>query len=159
MAYAKNTDVPASKSRDEIERTLARYGADQFLYGWDADRALVQFRMPIDGDGAGPGFRQVRFLVPMPDRADREFTHHSRGKRTASAAEKAWEQATRQRWRALALVIKAKLEAVDSEISEFEDEFLATIVMPDGRTVAEHTRPAIAASYATGAPAQLLLPE
>ena len=155
MAYAKNTDVPASKSRDEIEQTLARYGADQFMYGWDADRALVQFRMPVDGEG--PGFRQVRFVIAMPDKSERRFTHHSRGPRTPAAAEKAWEQSTRQKWRALALVIKAKLEAVEAGIAEFEAEFLAHVVMPDGRTVAEHVLPGVAESYATGAPAQLLL--
>ena len=28
--YASGTDVPAEKSRMEIERTLTRYGADEF---------------------------------------------------------------------------------------------------------------------------------
>ena len=158
MAYAARTEVPASKSRDEIERTLTRYGADQFMYGWDADRALVQFRMPVQAPAGEPAFRQVRFLIPMPDKAEKRFTHHSRGKRTPAAAEKEWEQAARQKWRALALVVKAKLEAVEAGISEFETEFLGHVVMPDGRTVAEHTRPVIAESYATGAPRQLLLP-
>lgn len=92
----------------------------------------------------------------MPDRNDRAFTHHSRGKRTASAANKAWEQATRQRWRALALVIKAKLEAVECGISEFEHEFMANIVMPDNRTIAQHVIPAIAQAYETGEMPKLL---
>jgi hypothetical protein len=78
----------------------------------------------------------------MPSRDDREFTHYKRGAhneyaRTADAAEKAWEQVTRQRWRALALVIKAKLEAVTSGISTFEAEFLANTMLPDGRTVGD----------------------
>ena len=157
MAYAARTDVSASKSRDEIERTLTRYGADQFMYGWDADQALVQFRMPVEAPEGAPAFRQVRFLIPMPDKTERRFTHHSRGKRTPAAAEKEWEQATRQKWRALALVVKAKLEAVEAGLSEFETEFLGHVVMPDGRTVAEHARPLVAKSYATGTP-QLLLP-
>lgn len=64
------------------------------------------------------------------------------GRRTRSddAAEKAWEQATRQRWRALHLVVKAKLEAVESGITVFDDEFLAHIVLPDGGTVGRWMR-------------------
>lgn len=30
---------PADRSRSEIERTLTRYGARQFMYGWDENRA------------------------------------------------------------------------------------------------------------------------
>ena len=154
--YASRTDVPASRSRDEIEATLTRYGADQFMYGWDGDRAVVQFRMP-GTDGAPEAARLVRFVLTMPAKTERRFTHHLRGRRTAAAAEKEWEQATRQRWRALALVVKAKLEAVESGIAEFESEFLAYIVLPGGETVGEHARPGIAEAYRTGAP-QLLLP-
>ena len=42
-----------------------------------------------------------------------------------------YDQACRQRWRALLLVIKAKLEAVTAGISTIETEFLANIVLPD----------------------------
>ena len=93
--------------------------------------------------------RRVRFILPLPDRQAKEFTHHERGPRTADAAERLYEQAIRQRWRALALVIKAKLEAVESGISEFEDEFLANIMLPTGETVGEWIRPQIAESYLT----------
>jgi hypothetical protein len=55
------------------------------------------------------------------------------------------------------LVIKAKLEAVASGITTFEDEFLAHIVMPDGQTVATHIKPRIAQAYETGS-MQALLP-
>ncbi|WP_084581741.1 hypothetical protein [Sphingomonas azotifigens] len=138
--FAANTDVSASRSRDEIERTLTRYGADQFMYGWQDDAAMVAFRM------VG---RQVRFVLPMPSKEEKRFTHHSRGRRTPDAALKEWEQAVRQRWRALSLVIKAKLEAVESGISEFEDEFLANIVMPNGSTAGQWVRPQIAIAYRT----------
>lgn len=138
--YASTTDVSASKSRDEIERTLTRYGADQFMYGWQDDAAMVGFRMKG---------RQVRFVLAMPSKTEKRFTHHSRGARSPDAALKEWEQAVRQRWRALALVIKAKLEAVDSGISEFEDEFLAAIVLPDGSTAGHWLRPQIAHAYET----------
>ena len=104
--------------------------------------------------------RYVRFVVPLPDRNAREFVFHSRGRRTQEAARKAWEQAVHQRWRALALVIKAKLEAVETQISEFEQEFMASIVMPDGQTVADHVLPCIAEAYETGTmPKLLAMPE
>ena len=139
--YAATTSVSTEQSRAEIERTLQRWGADQFMYGWDGDRAVIGFR------ASG---RQIKFVIDLPDRNDREFTHHSRGRRTADAALKAWEQACRQRWRALNLVIKAKLEAVESGISEFESEFLAHIVLPNGSTVGDWVAPQIDTAYTTG---------
>lgn len=140
--YAAKTDVSSAKSKAEIESTVERYGAQQFISGWDLDgRALVGFTM----EG-----RQVRFLLQLPDQRDQEYTHSSRGPRTPDAARAQWEQACRQRWRALALVIKAKLEAVESGIAVFEDEFMANIVMPDGRLVSDHVRPRIATAYETG---------
>ena len=143
MSYAENTSVSADRSRAEIERTLARYGADQFMYGWDENKAVLQFR----AEG-----RYIRFVVEMPDREDREFTHTpNRGnKRTDDQAFKLWEQAGRQRWRALALVIKAKLEAVESGITEFEAEFLAHVVLPDGSTVGDWVRPQVELAYEQG---------
>lgn len=145
--YAANTEVSSSRSRDEIERTLERYGADQFLYGWQEDNAVVGFRM----EG-----RNIRFILPLPSKSDRRFTHHSRGVRTTEAALKEWEQAVRQRWRALALVIKAKLEAVESGISVFEDEFMANIVLPNSTTVSQFMRPQIALAYEKGEMPRLL---
>jgi hypothetical protein len=68
--------------------------------------------------------------MPLPDRTKKAFTHMETGKRrTETQAQRAWEQAVRQRWRALVLVIKAKLEAVESGITSFEDEFLAHTVL------------------------------
>ena len=66
------------------------------------------------------------------------------------------EQACRSRWRALALAVKAKLEAVAIGITTFEDEFMAHIVMPDGLTVGEHVRPRIASAYESGQVTPLL---
>jgi hypothetical protein len=139
--FASSTEVTSARSRDEIERTLIRYGADQFIYGWQGHAAVVGFQM----DG-----RRIKFILPLPARDDRAFTHHSRGARTAEAAAKEFDQAVRQRWRALALVIKAKLEAVESGIALFEDEFMANIVLPDGKSVGDWMRPQIAEAYRAG---------
>lgn len=140
--FAADTTVPAERSRAEIEQILTRYGATKYMYGWQEDSAVIQFVMAE---------RQIRFILPLPSKADPAFTltPARRNRRAPEDAEKAWEQATRQRWRALALVIKAKLEAVDSGITTTEQEFLAHTVLPDGRTVGEHSLPMIQRAYET----------
>ena len=147
--FAEQTTVSSHKSREEIEKILARYGADQFMYGADVNKAAVAFRMCE---------RNVKFIIPLPSRSERRFTHTpSRGNaRSPSQAEQAYEQAVRQRWRALALVIKAKLEAVESGITEFEDEFMAHIMLPDGSTMGAWARPQIEQAYETGVMPSLL---
>jgi hypothetical protein len=141
--YAEGTSVSTEKSRGEIETILRRYGASGFLSGYDEDRAFIAFKMSD---------RQVKFFMGLPNPADRRFTHttHRNLKRPPQDAHREWEQACRQQWRALSLVIKAKLEAVAAGITVFENEFMAHIVLPDGKTVAEHIRPALAQAYGTG---------
>jgi hypothetical protein len=147
--FAQNTTVSSEKSRAEIERTVGRYGADGFMYGWADDSAVVAFRMSN---------RHIKFVLPMPDRQAREFTHtlERDTERSAAKAESAYDQAVRQRWRALALVIKAKLEAVERGITEFDAEFLNWIVLPDGETVGEQVRPLVENAYLTGEVPKLL---
>ena len=144
--YAAKTDVSVAKSRAEIESLVEKYGAGQFVSGRDESRAVIGFSM------CG---RQIKFLLNLPNKSDDQFTHyrHSSGKKMPRAegqAEKQWEQACRQRWRALALVIKAKLEAVECGISEFDDEFMANIVMPGGETIGQRMRPQIVSMYENG---------
>lgn len=124
--FAASTSVSAEQTRTEIERTLTRYGATAFAFYSSNGRAMIAFEATK---------RRVMFDLPLPT----ELKDESRR-----------AQATRQRWRALLLVIKAKLEAVESKITTFEDEFMAHIVMPDGKTVATHLRPRIAQAYETG---------
>jgi hypothetical protein len=69
----------------------------------------------------------------------------------------AYDQEVRRRWRALGLVIKAKLESVESGIETFESAFMANIVMPDGKTFGKYAGPAIESAYSTGK-VPLLLP-
>ncbi len=143
--FAAKTTVSSEKSKAEIERILIRYGATEFMYGTKPEWAVVAFKM------VG---RQIRFMLPLPNRSSPEFTEYMRGstcwERTQEAADKLYEQSIRQKWRALALVIKAKLEAVASGITEFEDEFLAHIVLPNGQTMGEIAKPQIAKAYKSG---------
>jgi hypothetical protein len=147
--YAEGTEVPADRSRAEIEKILTRYGAESFMYGWDREFAVLGFRF---------GVKMVRFRLPMPDKDDPKFrmTPSRKWARTDDQAYKAWEAETRQRWRALKLVIQAKLEAVESGITSFEEEFLAHIVLPDNTTVGDWATPQIEDAYKTGKMPRLL---
>lgn len=146
MTYASQTSVSVERSRAEIERTLQRYGASKFMYGWDREEAVVAFVVYNESTG---DMRQVRFRVHVPPRDDFRKTPHGR-LRSSSQIEKEWEQAQRSRWRALLLVIKAKLEAIDAGIATFEDEFLAYTMLPGGETVGEWIAPQLDEVYKTG---------
>lgn len=147
--YAQNTEVDSGRSRSEIERTLERYGADQFFYGWQEGAATIGFRM---------NDRRVQFILPLPDRHANEFrlTPSRKWERSDAEIAKAYEQAVRQKWRALALVVKAKLEAVESGITTFEEEFLAHIVLPDGQRVGTWLIPQVGRAYESGVMPPLL---
>lgn len=142
--YASQTSVSPEKSKAEIEKTLRRYGCVGFMYGWEANKAVIAFQAHD---------KTVKFELPMPDPDDREFRLTPTGlTRSASSAEQAYDQATRQRWRALALAIKAKLEAVEVGIVSFEDEFLAHFVLPGGQTVGERLAGDLRALEGSGRP-------
>jgi hypothetical protein len=99
------------RSRTEIEHICQRYHADQFGQAFADDKAMVQFRIKE---------WTVRFILPLPNKE---------------------EQKIRQRWRALCLSIKSKLECVESGIATFEAEFLPHLVMADGKTFGETVIP------------------
>lgn len=124
MAYAEHTKVPVDQTKTEIERTLVRYGADRFAYFTEAGKAVIVFEAKD---------RRLRFDLPLP----------------AGETDKD-EKARRQKWRALLLCIKAKLESVASGIESFEEAFLAHVVMHDGKTVYQHTQSRIEIAYKGG---------
>lgn len=150
--YAEGTEVPVERSRAEIERLVSRYGADQFMSAYDASRSIVGFR------ASG---RMVRFLLPLPKREDfainKKLNHWNKGyRRTKDATDRLWQSELRRRWRALLLVIKAKLESVESGVETFDEAFMAQVMLPDGSTVGQFMAPQIQASYENGGMPQLL---
>lgn len=141
--FAENTTVSSTASVSEIESTLRRYGGRNFHYATlDAPPcSLVGFE--FNG-------RRIRFVVSLPEIKEFQTTETGRARTAQGAATNAHEKAIRQRWRALLLVIKAKLEAVESGICEFDEEFGMHFVMPDGGTVYERIRDGLGDACATG---------
>jgi len=146
--YAEQTQVPVDRSKAEIERLLQRYGAKEFAHGWRTGKAVIQFGMKN---------RVVRFVLPLPDKQEFARTPSGRRTRTDTDILRAWEQGCRQRWRALTLTIKAKLESVESGIEEFDTAFMGQVVMPNGKTISEEITPMIERAYATGKMPALML--
>lgn len=138
--YAEQTTVSKERSINEIERIVERHGATGFVYGWEKERAAISFQM---------NNRRIRFIIPMPNRSEYEHTPTGRP-RGERAQRELYEQATRQRWRALLLMVKAKLEAVTTGIATFDEEFLAYVQLPGGKTVGETIIPQIDVAYQTG---------
>jgi hypothetical protein len=154
MPYAENTAVSVEKSRAEIETILRRYGAKGFQYAWaERDNKRIEQIDFVAKD------RHIRFVLVMPSQDDKKFayTPHRHNVRNQQQRYEAWEQACRQRWRALCLCIKAKLEAVDCGITQFDHEFMAQMVDPETkRTLGELFEPwfsgRLTASHLLGLP-------
>ena len=113
--YAKYTRVPIAQSKQEVEKTLTRYGIEEFGFGTSSRGSGILFTK----DG-----RCYKLNVPNPDR--KKFDSDTQ-----------YEQAIRQRWRILLLSLKAKLEEVEAGLISFEDQFLTYMALPDGSTVGD----------------------
>lgn len=131
--YASGSEVPVQRSRAHLEQLLRAHGCEGFAYGWTGDYDRVEFVWQS---------QRVRFTLPRPKREKFSLTP-SGLQRTEKQIQSALESEDRRRWRALLLVVRAKIEAVESGISIFEEEFLAFIVMPNEQTVGEILVPRI----------------
>lgn len=58
---AQNTSVSSEKSRAEIERILRRYGADGFMYGWEARPGYPALRRMCCATRLRSGWRNRAF--------------------------------------------------------------------------------------------------
>jgi hypothetical protein len=147
--FAEETRVPIAKTREEIEAMVLRSGGGHYsTYNHD-DKAAIMFEI---------GSRRIRLILPLPLPSDHAFNEYGLGGKskynsrdtTPAERERKWDQAKRQRWRALYLVLKAKLEAVAVGIATLEDEFLAYTVLPSQQTVGEWVNPQVDEVYETG---------
>lgn len=143
--YAEGTTVSVDKSRAEVERILRRFGADAFSSGFADHRAFISFRAKD---------RFIRFAVALPREGDDAVRAEATRRKISPENALVGEEA--RRWRSLVLLVKAKMAAIEDGIVSFEREFLANIVMPDGKTVAEHVEEPIRQAYLTGVNVPLL---
>lgn len=132
MSFASETTVPIGRSQDQIKQMLTKYGATGFMFGEAAGQALCAFEA---------NDRRIKIIVPMPPPPSSGATEASR---------RTFDQIQRTKWRCLHLVIKAKLEAIKSGVSTFENEWLAHIMMPNGRTIGQEMIPQIGEAYNSG---------
>lgn len=149
--YAEGTSVPVEKSKADIERLLRNHGATGMLTAWDDDRGIsvVQFR--LEG-------RMVRMQVLDPDVG--EYRVSPGGvRRSGEQARSAAMREHMRRWRALMLVIKAKLELIEGGGSTAEREFMADLLLPDGSTLGDNIGPKLEAAYKSGKMPSLMLPK
>ncbi len=96
----------AERTKVPVARSVEQIQRALKRYGADG------FQYAEEGARAGIGFkaagRLVRMTVDLPDD----------------------DQGQRQRWRAMLLVVGAKLESIETGIETFEEAFLAHIVVP-----------------------------
>lgn len=139
MAYAEGTQVSVSRSRVEIEDLLTKHGATSVVTIREDTMNAVMFKL-----GGRVGYR---FAIPAVEDDEVRYTEGGRTRGNADVAS-AKEKETRRRWRALLLMLKAKFEAVESGLVEFEEEFLSHMIMPGSTsTVYDEVRDNIAECY------------
>ncbi|WP_345820183.1 hypothetical protein ABC766_29705 [Methylobacterium fujisawaense] len=119
--YAKDTKVSAVQSRGQIEAILRKAGASRIATMDEPLEAIGMFML------AG---RLIRLRIEIPGDASEQ---------------KRWAI-----WRAIHLVVKAKIEAVAQGITTVEQEWLAHVVLPDGSTVGDWVEPQLQVAYDKG---------
>lgn len=143
MSYAESTNVPFERSIFEIVTMIKRAGAQQIGQMDDDAFYAIQFSLAD---------RMIRFRLPLPSINDMPLRNGRNQALTAIQRRDRLAQAKRSKARALMLVIKAKLESVESGIETIEQAFLANVVMADGATVYDRIAKPIALEYQSGRP-------
>lgn len=135
---------------------LQKHGAGQRYFGSDDEAGYALVGFSLDG-------RQIKIVIPMPkleDIPERKDTRGLRGASKADARRRDYEQATRERWRLFVLMVKAKLEYIAIGASTVEREFLADVMLLNGKTVSSvlgGEKGELARMYETGKMPKLLL--
>jgi hypothetical protein len=132
--YARDTYVRVEKSMADLRKVVQRYGAKEFGVFDGETSCGVMFTVK--------GIRiKIALDLPTPEAYRRNSTGALMG---STQAKEAHQKAVRQRWRALVLVVTAKLEAVESGIETVEQAFMPYLVMSNGQTMGEMVMPQIA---------------
>jgi hypothetical protein len=120
--FAEDTKVSVGSSQGEIKDRLKAAGASRIAVFEEPEGSSVAFEIEA---------RQYRISVPLPT-----------GKNA--------QQEERRAWRLMLLLIKAKTEAIREGATTVEREFLADMLMPNGRTLHETAAESIRIAYESG---------
>ncbi len=159
MAYAEGTTVPVEKTKTELDVLLGKHGATQRGSFTDDTKGVAVVLFQLDG-------RKYQILVPLPQAHDvmpSKTKDEPRGwngwdaKKRQAWVSKTFDQRSRERWRAVLLLCKAKLELVALGVSSVEREFLADLVLPTGERVHDAVAKNIQTYYVNGTPPTRLL--
>ncbi len=165
--FAEGTEVPVTKTRDELERLLTQHGAAQIRI----ERDMTDGRASVTFSFAKPQ-RMVRLDIrvdtsTVPETGQRPWNNESAKfpqgwgswtiERQRNWRKERIEQLEREAWRRLLLVVRAKLELVAGGDTTIEREFLADIMTANGGTVYEGIARIIEHQYQTGEMTPLLL--
>jgi len=132
--YASQTTVSVEKSKIELDTLLAKHGATSRGVVSDdiTGRAIVVFML---------GKANFRLAIPLPRLDDFKAKNPDWPiDKKAEWCRKHHEQACRSRWRAVVLLVKAKLHVVQLGLNTAEREFLADMVLPNGQSVGGFVR-------------------
>lgn len=144
--YASNTNVGTFQSQQEIQSILRRYGADGFGVFERQNKAFVVFE-----------YKNLSIKIDFDLPTIQDFTITQQGRsRSKDVAEKALEQEIKRRWRSMTLILKARMEAIDSGFSTIEKEFLSNIQLPNGQTIGDALIPKLTQIAETGQMPKLL---
>ena len=130
--YAETTKVPVAQTKAEIEGMLLKIGADRIgMMETRSGEAYVVFETEA---------AMYKLSAPALDPNAKNL-----------------DQERRRVWRAMGLLVKAKMTAITEGISTVEREFLADAVMPDGSTMIEHAPRLIEQATSEHGPPRLML--
>ena len=129
--------MPVTRSRDEIERTLKRYGCDQQL--WMRDDTVPNMTLGFVRKGL-----TYKLTVPLPKQGYK-FT-------IAEA-----DAETMRRFRVLLIWLKATCEMVDTGLLKFEEAFMPHTLTPGGQTAGQLFGQQIAVMLESGRAPSLML--
>jgi len=148
--FAKDTAVPISRSRDEVQKLLRQWEADAIRWTDDfaQDRVMLEFVWAHNG-----ARYSARFALQLPNATMlRPSAVDGRTRRFSEAKmRKLMEARGKREHRTLLLFLKGAFEAVEEGIITAEQLFLPFLVGRDGRTVSEVLLPKITALLSGGA--------
>lgn len=129
-AYA-TTQVPVSRSQDEIRAVLRKHGAESFQFGEGSVGGQRQAGVEFSHRGL-----RVIMLAPIrvPDATEVERIERQARKKRGWLDPEAWAEA--RTWRIIAWTLRSRLIGVEEGVETFEQAFLPHIVNPaSGRTI------------------------